>query len=308
MNRRGFLVSTSTGASMLIAGCASGNEGSNSTEANSPTETETEPARTTEADIPTETATETETDTATEVPADVVLSYEVTEGSNWDGELPDLYSEWMKWVILSFDVERGEVSMEDLWFRSRIDTGERYKPANTQTEDALANGIESRGSVLEGGSADILYRAPSYAESYTWNLSGLRRQTVAGENIQLQEPGEDFYGDVTVSIDIQITQSSDIITSEAEEYRAEDEYWGIVTLEVIEGTLNIEDVWFRSGLNVGNRRETVDYGANRSIKRGMRPRGEIKAGYTGHAVYVVSEDTDDTSWYTDEMRQSVSIE
>jgi len=306
MDRRHFLT-TCTGVSCLLAGCAGNGGSSNPTETDNPTNSVTPTATETETKEPTQTETETETETATEVPADAVLSYEVTEGSNWDGELPDLYSDWMKWVVLSFNVEQGEVSMEDLWFRSRVDTGERYKPANAQS-DTLENGIESRGSVLEGGSANILYKAPTYSNSYTWNLSGLRRKTVAGENIQLEEPGEDFYGDVTVSVDIEITQSSEIITPEAEEFRAEDEYWGIVTLEPIEGNLNIEDVWFRSGLNVGTRRATVDYGANRSIKRGMRPRGEIKEGYTGYAVYVVSEDTEDVSWYTDEMRQSVTVE
>lgn len=290
MDRRDFLVSTSTGVSVVIAGCAS--DGNESTDPETDSQTEEE----------------TGSQTETETPADAVLSYEVTEGPNWDGELPDLTSDWMKWVVLSFDVEQGEVSMEDLWFRSRIDTGERYKPASAQSNNALENGIENRGSVLEGGSADILYKAPTFAEEYMWNLSGLRRQTVSGENIQLEKPGEDFYGDVTVSIDIEVTQSSDIITSEAEEFRAEDEHWGIVSIEVVEGNLNIEDVWFRSGLEVGNRRASIDYGANRSIERGMRSRGEIKEGYTGHAVYIVSEDTDDASWYTDEMRQSVTIE
>jgi hypothetical protein len=304
MDRRRFLASC-VGASALLAGCTGGDGSSNPTETASATESE---STTIDSQTSTETQTETGTQTVTETQADAVLSYEVTEGSNWSGELPDLTSDWMKWVVLSFDVEQGEVSMEDLWFRSRIDTGERYKPANAQTEDALENGIESRGSVLEGGSADVLYKAPTFAEDYTWNLSGLRRQTVAGENIQLEEPGEDFYGDVTVSVDIEITQSSDVITPEAEEFRADDEYWGIVALEPVEGNLNIEDVWFRSGLNVGTRRATVDYGANRSIKRGMRPRGEIKEGYTGHAVYVVSENVDEVSWYTDEMRQSVTVE
>jgi hypothetical protein len=309
MDRRHFLT-TCVGVSGVLAGCTGDGESSDPTE-NDPsneedptTETETE----TQNDPETDTETETETDTETETEADAVLSYEVTEGSNWDGDLPDLYSDWMKWVVLSFDVEQGEVSMEDLWFRSRIDTGERYQPADAQTNNALENGIENRGSVLEGGSADILYKAPSFADSYTWNLSGLRRQTVDGENIQLEEPGEDFYGDVTVSIDVQVTQSSDIITPEAEEFREEGQYWGIVSIEVIEGNLNVEDVWFRSGLEVGNRRASIDYGSNRSIKRGMRSRGEIKEGYTGHALYLVSEDADDASWYTDEMRQSVTIE
>lgn len=221
MDRRYFLTAC-VGASGILAGCAGDGESNEPTETNSPPEEDSNP---TDTETQTNTEPDTETDTETETPADAVLSYEITEGSNWNGELPDLYSDWMKWIVLSFDVEQGEVSMEDLWFRSRIDTGERYKPANAQTEDALENGIESRGSVLEGGSADILYKAPSFTDSYTWNLSGLRRQTVDGENIQLEEPGEDFYGDVTVSVDIEITQDSDIITPEAEEFRAEDEYW-----------------------------------------------------------------------------------
>lgn len=303
MNRRKYLSLIGGGSIALFAGCSSREEPATDTATESPTESE-EPTRT-ETESNAQTSTETETES--EVQADTILSYEVTEGSNWDSELPDLYSDWMKWVVLSFNVEQGEVSMEDLWFRSRIDTGERYQPANAQTNNALENGIENRGSILEGGSADILYKAPSFSEDYTWNLSGLRRQTVYGKNIQLEEPGEDFYDDVTVSIDIQVTQSSDIITPEAEEFRSEDEYWGIVAIEVIEGTLNVEDVWFRSGLEIGNRRASIDYGANRSIVRGMLPRGEIKEGYTGYALYVVKENTDDASWYIDEMKQPVDI-
>lgn len=239
--------------------------------------------------------------------ADAVLSYEVTEGSNWDEELPDPISDWMKYVVLSFEVEEGEISMEDLWFRSRIDTGERYQPADAQTDNALENGIEDRGTIIEGGTGDILYKAPTFVEQYTWNLSGLRRQTVTGENIQVDEPGEP-YDDVTVSIDIEITEDSDIITPEAEEFRGENQYWGIVSIEVVEGVLNVEDVWFRSALEVGNRRESIDYASNRNIKRGMRPRGEIKQGYRGHALYLASEDTDDASWYTEDMRHTVTIE
>jgi len=306
MKRRNFLTSLSVGTSFWIAGCSSSDETATINEPNSTTESEESTRIRTETNPQTE--SETETEQETEASPDAILSYEITEGSNWEGELPDLYSDWMKWVVLSLDVEQGEVSMGDLWSRSRIDTGERYQPADAQTNNALENGIENRGSLLEGGSADILYKSPTFAEDYTWNLSGLRRQTVDGENIQLEEPGEDFYADVTVSIDIEVTQSSDIITPEAEEFRAEDDYWGIVTIEVIEGNLNVEDVWFRSGLQVGNRRASIDYGANRSVKRGMRSRGEIKEGYVGHALYVVPEDTSDISWYTEEMLQSVTIE
>lgn len=304
MKRRQYLQIVGVGGIGAIAGCS---DGGNSGGTQTQTATDTDAPTPTETETPTATETPTETVTQTEAPADAVLSYEVTGGSNWDGDLPDLISDWMKWVVVSFDVEQGEVSMEDLWFRSRIDTGERFQPADAQTNNALENGIENRGSITEGGSGDILYKAPTFADRYTWNLSGLRRQTVAGDNIQLEEPGE-FYGDVTVSVDVEVTGSADIITSQAEEFREESEYWGIVTLEVAEGTLNVEDVWFRSSLEMSNRQLGVDYGANRSIKRGMRPRGEIKEGYTGYALYIVSENTNNVSWITDEMRQSVTIE
>lgn len=242
-----------------------------------------------------------------ETHSDAVLSYEITESSDWDEELPDPISDYMKFVVLSFEVDQGEISMEDLWFRSRIDTGERYQSVDAQTDNALADGIESRGSILEGGSADILYQAPTFSEEYTWNLSGLRRQSVEDENIQLDEPGEP-YEDVTVSIDIEITQDSDIITSAADQFRNEGEYWGIVSIEVIENVLSVEDVWFRSELEVGNRRVRIDPAGNRNIERGIRTRGEVKEGNICHALYLVSDDSDEVSWKTDEMNQSVTIE
>lgn len=240
--------------------------------------------------------------------ADATLSYEITEGSNWDAELPDLYSKWMKWVVVSFTVERGAVSMEDLWFRSRIDTGERYQPADARTDDALENGIQNRGQILEGGSGDILYQSPTFADSFIWNLSGLKRHTVEGENFQLDEPGQDSYGDVTVSIEIEITDSSDLLPPEAEEYRSEGDLWGIVSIDILEGLLNVEDVWFRSSLELGSRRVSVDYAANRYVKRGMRPRGLIKEGYSGYAIYIVSEESENVTWYTEDMKQSVITE
>lgn len=291
MKRRKFVSGIGVGVMIGSAGCT--NDSRSAGEDSTETQTDEGTSQTTEEE--------------SENQADAVLSYEVTEGSDWDEDLPDLISDYMNWVVLSFEVEEGEVSMEDLWFRSRIDTGERYQPADAQTNNALENGIENRGSILEDGSADVLYKVPTFAEEYAWNLSGLRRQTVTGENIQVDEPGE-FYGDVTVSVDIEITQDSDIITPEAEEFRDEGQYWGIVTIEIIEDVLNVEDVWFRSGLEVGNRRASVDYASNRNIKRGMRPRGEIKEGYTGHALYLISEDSDEASWYTKNMRQSVTIE
>jgi hypothetical protein len=239
---------------------------------------------------------------------DAVLSYEVTDGSSWDSELPDTISPWMEWIVLSFNVEEGSVSMEDLWFRSRVDTGERYKPASARSDDALENGITNRGDILEGGSADILYKVPSYSDTYEWNLSGLQRQSVDGENIQLEEPGDISYGDVTVSSDIEITNNSDIIPDDAEQFKDDSEEWGIVELTVREGLLNVEDVWFRSKLRVGNRQAEIDYATNRYVKRGMRTRGEIKEGYTGYAIYIVPEGSDNPTWITDEMEQSVTIE
>jgi hypothetical protein len=42
------------------------------------------------------------------------------------------------------------------------------------------------------------------------------RQTVAGEKIQLEEPVKDFYGDTTVSFDVQITRKIAMTTVSSE--------------------------------------------------------------------------------------------
>ncbi|MFC7059623.1 hypothetical protein [Halovenus salina] len=79
---------------------------------------------------------------------------------------------------------------------------------------------------------------------------GVPSCTLVGDNIT----------DTIVSLcSVRATKESDIITQEAEEFRSGDKYWGIVTLEVVEGALSIEDVWFRSGLEVENRRASIDY-------------------------------------------------
>lgn len=58
----------------------------------------------------------------------------------------------------------------------------------------------------------------------------------------MEEPGEDLYGDVTESADIEIIQSSEIITPKSKELRADHEYGGIVTLKPVEKNLKMEDM------------------------------------------------------------------
>lgn len=322
-DRRAFIISIS-GITTAVAGCAETTEEETSPDDESETEQnqaeeETEEEQTEDeeetgqddasgSDDDEERDETTEEDSNEEVDADAVLSYETTEGSEWSGDLPDFISDWKKGVVVSFDVLEGSVSMEDLWFNSRIDAGERYKPASARTNDALENGIENRGDILEDGSADILYEVPTYSDTHQWNLSGLERQSVTGEDIEVDTPGEEFYPDVSVSVDIEITDDAEMIPQEANEFKNENEAWGIASLEVLDGRLNVEDVWFRSKLRVTNRQVETDPAANRYVKRGMRPRGEIKSEYIGHAIYIVPGDSEDASWITDEMRQSVTIE
>lgn len=248
-----------------------------------------------------------DSDTGYDQDVDVILSYEVVDGANWDEDFPSPRSDVRKWAVLSFEVLEGEISMEDLWFHSRLDTGERYKTPHVDTNEVLKNGIDSRGEIIEGGTAEILYEVPTYADLYEWNLSGLERQTVGGENIEVSEPGREFYNPVTVSLHIEITHDSDLVPSDADDYKGDDEDWAVVKIDVLDGVLNMEDVWFRSRLQAGDRNVQIHHEANTGAERGIRSRGEIQAGHPGHAIYAIPQGSTDPSWITEEMRQDVTI-
>ncbi len=132
-----------------------------------------------EGGTPEATMTETPEGTTTERPTatpitseEVKLEYTVKSAENPD-EIPDELQKWRKdgykWVIVELEVNEGNLDMEDIWFRSRVETSERFYDLD-HTTDKLKDGIQSRGSIKAGGKGVALYQIPVDEETYSWNL------------------------------------------------------------------------------------------------------------------------------------------
>lgn len=84
---------------------------------------------------------------------------------NPDGRL----QEGNKWVVVEIYVQSGELDMEDIWFRSRVETNDRFHELN-HVSDELTDGIQSRGNIAEGGYGIALYQMPENSDFVSWNL------------------------------------------------------------------------------------------------------------------------------------------
>lgn len=79
-----------------------------------------------------------------------------------------------KWTVVTFEVVEGTLDMEDVWFRSRIETGDRFYELDHATAD-LSDGIQSRGEIKKGGFGIALYQIPQDADTYEWNLDEMQQ-------------------------------------------------------------------------------------------------------------------------------------
>ncbi|MBU4341857.1 MAG: hypothetical protein KJ928_04620 [Candidatus Altiarchaeota archaeon] len=97
-------------------------------------------------------------------------------------EIPDDLQKWKRdeymWVVVEFEVKEGTLDMQDVWFRSRIETSERFYDLD-HTTDKLKNGIQSRGMIKSGGEGIALYQIPVNEDSYSWNLEKMRQDVKA---------------------------------------------------------------------------------------------------------------------------------
>lgn len=122
--------------------------------------------------------------------ADVVLEYSISASKEPDVVPEDIRQrrdeggrrrEGYKWVVVEFDVAEGTLDMEDVWFRSRVETSNRYYDLDHGTSD-LTDGMQSRGDIQEGGHGIALYQIPEDEDTYSWNLEEMR-QDVDAENV-----------------------------------------------------------------------------------------------------------------------------
>ncbi|EMA19256.1 hypothetical protein [Haloarcula argentinensis] len=148
MQRRKFIRAVSAGSAVVIAGCAG----------------ESEPDVVLEYNIKADQAPE-------EIPEDIRKSRK--EGGRLE--------EGSKWVVVTLDVAEGTLDMQDVWFRSRIETDERFYDL-AHASDGLSSGIQSRGEIKQGGSGVALYQIPTGTGSYSWNLEEMRQDVEANEN------------------------------------------------------------------------------------------------------------------------------
>lgn len=319
-SRRGIIGATSSLFVAGLAGCA--NNGNEQTETNSeirtrtPTSTPTDTQTATETDSPTETETPTETDTPTETetptetPAryDVTVEYSTQVQNSTTGEydLPEqTYDDW-GWLVVDFEVTSGEMSMQDIWFRGLLETEERlYSVANASSD--VKDGVESRGTIREGGRGVILHDYPPSPRSDVvgWNTS-VMRQSVGGTGI-LSDGPSDTYSPTSVEYSVSTETNPDILPDEYATSREDSETWATVTVDVIDGAVNMENVWFRSRLTTESRRHELSH-ASQHATRGTLSRGLVKTGNSMHALYLIGKDETIQEWgYTEDSRQSVDI-
>ncbi len=112
------------------------------------------------------------------VPPVIQLEYTISAGKMPE-ELPEdirkrrsdggQREEGYKWVIVEFDVIEGALNMQDIWFRSRVETSTRFYDLDHATGD-LVDGVQSRGDIKQGGSGIALYQIPADTDTYAWNL------------------------------------------------------------------------------------------------------------------------------------------
>jgi hypothetical protein len=183
--RRQFLRITIAGSAAIIAGCTGESESDNNGEtiSNNP-----DTARPTTTAVPESTTPKTTSSASSgESDAEVVLEYSITTGKSPE-QVPSSISksrddggrrkEGYRWVVISFDVTQGTLNMQDVWFRSRVETSERFYDLDHGTAD-LTDGVQSRGEIKQRASGIALYQIPEDAENYSWNLEEMRQDVEA---------------------------------------------------------------------------------------------------------------------------------
>lgn len=114
---------------------------------------------------------------------DVRLEYTITAGTDPAAVPEDIRGsrdeggrrrDGYQWVVVELSVTEGTLDMEDIWFRSRVETSDRFYDLDHATDD-LRKGIQSRGDIQEGGEAIALYQIPDGQNSYSWNLQETRQ-------------------------------------------------------------------------------------------------------------------------------------
>lgn len=112
----------------------------------------------------------------------VTVEYTVTSGESLS-VVPDEYQNRLrdghKWALVEFNVVDGQLSMSEVWFKSKLETESRLYDLD-HTTSRIELGVLSRGSIKPGHSGRALYQVSEDATSFTWNLDELS-QTVSAQ-------------------------------------------------------------------------------------------------------------------------------
>lgn len=205
---------------------------------------------------------------------------------------------------MDFEVVEGLLDMEDVWFNGLFETEQQYYTVSALT-DQVENGVESRGAIREGSRGVTLHEYPSSPSSdLVGPVFSATDTRIGGEGVAMDGP-TGLYPPVTVEFSVERAQDPNVLLSE---YSApEGDVWAIVNLNVIEGVLNLEDVWFRSQLLTGSRVYECDP-LSRFADFGVRSRGLVKQGHSANALYQIADDEEVEEWgYQEDNRQDVTI-
>ncbi|QLG61976.1 hypothetical protein [Halorarum salinum] len=302
MKRRVFL-STASAGTALIAGCTSNDEPGDTPEETG-TDTPPDTVTDTDSDTPTETESDTSTESTPEYDAVIEYTAHVQDDANGEYDLPEpIYDNW-SWIVIDFEVVEGQLDMEDVWFNGLFETEQRYYTVSKQT-DGAEDGIESRGAIRQGSGGVTLHEyPPSPASDLVGPMFAAMDSSIGGDGVVTDGP-TDLYPSVTVEYSVETAQNPDVLRDEHEAEQGN--VWATVNLNVAEGVLNLEDVWFRSQLLTDSRVYECDH-TSQFAEQGVRARGLVKQGYSANALYQIAENESVEEWgYQEDNRQDVTI-
>lgn len=205
---------------------------------------------------------------------------------------------------LLFRTNATDSKVLDEWISVLVTNSMTRSTVSKQT-DEIDEGIEPRGGIREGNRGIALFEYPSSPSSELIGpMFSATRTSIGGENVGTDGP-TDLYPPVSVEYSVQTAQDPDVLPSE---YAAEGgEVWAVVKLDVLEGVLSLEDVWFRSQLLTDSRIYTCDQ-LSRFADLGVQSRGLVKQGHSANALYQIAENESIDEWgYEEDNRQDVTI-
>lgn len=111
--------------------------------------------------------------------------------------------------------------------------------------------------------------------------------------------------DVVLEYEIRVqTHGPDIPEDVADRYGRDGYQWVVVIFDVLEGELDMMETWFESRVETSDRFYDLDH-ATSQLRFGVQPRGAIKSGHSGIALYQIPIQETTYSWNLDNSHQRV---